>query len=236
NREAEKFQKSGFPALWNHRQGAKADAGGVEQGVANGRGHGHDGSLTGAGRRDVFAVEKYRFDFRHVGKARNAKARKTGVENTAVFEFDGFEQRAPETLDHGADHLVAETIRIHNGATFKGFHEANHSDRTGRSIDGDFRTRGDIAALFVADRQSKALARVRFLPRPAEGLRGRFENVSQALLFQILPSKFERVHVPAVSQIIHVGLAGEVIGRGGKTAVGAAAQDRRIDGMKFGAL
>src|SRR5262244_2933307 len=29
DREAEKFQKSGYPALWNHRQGAKADAGGV---------------------------------------------------------------------------------------------------------------------------------------------------------------------------------------------------------------
>ena len=61
---------------------------------------------------------------------------------------------------------------------------------------------------------------------PAELVGGGVEDGEQARLGKVLAAEGERVHVDGVGQLVHEGLAGEVVGGGGEAAIRALAQRR----------
>src|SRR5882724_2008580 len=163
---------SSWQPIWNHRQIVEANAGGVEDGVTDGRRHGHDGRFSGTGRRQIFAIKQDGFDFRNIAESRYAIVREMRILDAAVFEFDGFEERAAQTLNHRADDLVAQSVGIDDGAAFECFHQANDAHGAGYAVDGYFRTGDHVAAFLVATRKTAAFAPWNFLLRiPAEGFR-----------------------------------------------------------------
>ena len=99
--------------------------------------------------------------------------------DAAVFEFDGFEERAAQTLNHRADDLIAQSIGIDDGATFECFHQANDAHGAGCAVDGHFCAGGNVAALFEASCETEALPFLRFLSRPAEGFRSGIQHAAQ---------------------------------------------------------
>ena len=174
----------GFETARDKREGVQTGAGGVEDGVGDGGSYRHDRGFAGAGGGDVFAVEENGFDFGDVGEARDAIAGEAGVGDAAIFEFDGFEECAAESLNHGADDLIAEAVGIDDGATFEGFDQAHDADGAGSAIHGDFRAGGDVAAFFVSYGDAEALPFLRFLARPAEGFCRRLQDVAGARFLQ----------------------------------------------------
>ena len=109
-------RRSGF---WREGHGPAPDASGVKERVTDGRGYGHDGSFAGARGRNVFAIEKDRFDHRKVAETWDAIVCKERIFDAAVFELNGFEQSAAESLDVGTDDLIAQTVGIDDGAAFE---------------------------------------------------------------------------------------------------------------------
>lgn len=63
-----------YLAIWEHRKAPEAYARGMEDGVANRRGDGHDWCFACAGRRKVFAIQKDGFSFWEVSETRHAIA------------------------------------------------------------------------------------------------------------------------------------------------------------------
>ena len=83
-----------FQAFGDHGEAAEADAGGIEDGVADGRSETHDGRFSGACGRQILAVKQNNFDFGNVAEARHATARKSRIGDAAILELDGFKERA----------------------------------------------------------------------------------------------------------------------------------------------
>src|SRR5260221_14649276 len=96
--------------VWDHREGAEAHAGSVEEGVADGRGDADDGRFAGPRGGKVLPVEEHGFNYRNIFEARDAIFREGGVQDAAIFEVDGFEERAAEAHDVRAFHLVAKAV------------------------------------------------------------------------------------------------------------------------------
>ncbi len=115
--------------IWNHRQIIETNAGRIKDGIADRRRHGHDGCLASSCRRDVFAIHEDHFDFRNIAESRHAIACEMRIFYPAIFEFDGLEERAAQPLNHRADHLVAQTIRVNDGAAFERLYHARDTHR-----------------------------------------------------------------------------------------------------------
>ena len=81
-----------FQAARGEGQAAEANAGGVEDGVADRGSDADDGGFAGSGRRQIFAVDEDGLDFWNVAETRDAVLREVGIRNAAVFRFDRFEQ------------------------------------------------------------------------------------------------------------------------------------------------
>src|SRR5579864_5903513 len=118
-----------FQTVGDEWQRVKAGAGSVEDGIADGRGDGHNGRFASTRRSDIFSVEEDRFDFGDVAETRNAIARETRIGDAAVFELNGFEERASESLDVCADDLIAQAVGINDGAALKGGDQTHDADR-----------------------------------------------------------------------------------------------------------
>jgi len=161
------------------RHGAAADAGGVEQGVTDGGSYGHDGSLAGTRRREVFAIEENRFDGRKIAETRNTIAGEVRILDAAVCKLNRFEQSASESLNVGADDLIAQAVGIDDGATFKSGDQADYPEFGGSGISDDFRASGDITSLFTSGSDAETLTVFRLLRRPAEFLPGGLENSAE---------------------------------------------------------
>src|SRR6266700_7889458 len=101
------------------------------------------------------------------------------VLDSAVFKLDGFEERATQPLNDGSDHLVAQTIRVDNGAAFERLDNSHDAHCPGSAVDRDLGAGGNVAALLVARRDTEALTHLRFLARPAKRFRGGFEHGAQ---------------------------------------------------------
>src|SRR5215472_3124064 len=167
-------------AVGHERQIVQPYSGGVEQSVPNGRSDGHNGRLARASRWNVFPVEENRLDFGHIAESRHAISCKTRIQDATVLEFNGFEERPAETLNNRANNLIAQTIRIDNGAAFERFGDLHDAHATGSTIDSNFSASCDITTLLKAAGDPKALTSMRFLLRPAEGFRSSFQNGAQA--------------------------------------------------------
>ncbi len=76
---------------------------------------------------------------------------------------------------------------------------------------------------------------MRFALVPAEMRGGGFQHGAEALVLQVLEAKGERVCLHGAGQVVHMRLAGEVVGGGGQAAIRTLAQ-RRLPPVEFGAL
>src|SRR6476660_9130025 len=151
------FQLRGSQSVRNHRQILETNAGSVEDGVADGRRNGHDGRFAGTGGRQILPIEQDGFDFGDILESRHAIAREMRILDAAVFEFDGFEERTAQPLNHRADDLVPQSVGIYDGAALECFDQANDAHGTGRAVGGYFGTTGNVAALFKAGGETEAL-------------------------------------------------------------------------------
>src|SRR5260370_32144083 len=104
----------------------------------------------------MFAMEGEGLGFGDMGEARDAVARETRIGDAAVFELDGFEERAAEALNICADDLIAQAIGIDDGAAFERGYEANDADGAGLFVDSNFRAGCHITSLFIATGDSEA--------------------------------------------------------------------------------
>src|SRR6266446_10843875 len=101
------------------------------------------------------------------------------VLDAAVFKLDGFEERATQPLNDGSDHLVAQTIRVDDGAAFERLDNSHDAHCPGSAVDRHFGTRSHVAALLVATSKTESLPVLRFLARPAKRFRRGFEHGAQ---------------------------------------------------------
>src|SRR5712691_1541881 len=225
----------GLKSIGNHWQIVETNAGGVKNGIADGRRHGHDRRLAGAGGRNIFTIQQDGFDFRHVAEARHAIARETRILDAPVFKFDGFKERPAEPLNHRANHLVAQSIRVDDSAALERFDKPDYADSARLLAYHNFRAGRHVTALLIAAREPESLPFLRFLAWPAKGLRRSLQHRAEAGIGKILHAKVERVHLGSTRECIHVRFACEVIRRRSKPAIGTAPQDQR-HGMVFRSL
>src|SRR5712672_1285287 len=192
--------------------------GGVEDGVANGWGNRHYRRFAGSGGSDVFAIDKDSLDFGDVAEARDAIPGEARISDAAMVEFDGFEERAAEALDIRADDLIAQPIGIDDGTAFERGDQAHYAHAVCAIVDGDLGARRYVTSLLVSSSDAEA-ASCCFCARPAETLCRRFEDGAETGVFQILEAKFQGIDFGGVREGVHVHFAGEVIGRGGESAI-----------------
>src|SRR5204862_1710733 len=98
----------------------------------------HDGCLASSGGGNVFAIEQDGLDFGNIAEARHAVACEVRILYPAVFEFDSFEECAAQPLNHRSDHLVAQTIRVDDGAAFERFNQTHDAHRAGGLVHRHF--------------------------------------------------------------------------------------------------
>ena len=170
---------------------------------------------------------------RRVAEAGKAIALEVRVLDVAVAEQDGLKERAADALDDGAHVLIAQAVGVDDGPRLPGLDDANDFYFLGCGIDRDFGAGGGVAAFFHSAGDAESAGGCGLRIRPAELVRGGVEAGKQAGLGQVLQAEGERVHADAVSQLIHKGLAREVVGRGSQRAIGAYAE-RRLGRVIFG--
>ena len=160
---------------------------------------------------DPISRQGYAFDPRNVAKTWHAILRKTRIADTAVFKLDGFKQCATQSHDICADDLVAQAVRIDDGAAFERGDDAHHADVARVLLDGDFRAGCHVAIFFHTTADPESLSRLRFLSRPARRFCGAFKNGAQSRIGKILHAKFQRIDLRGAGQFVHEGFARKVI-------------------------
>src|SRR5229473_1763481 len=123
-------------------------------------------------------------------------------------------------------------IGIEDGAALEGHYQANDMNRAARTVYRHLRTSGHIASFLCSTRDSEAQLRGRLGLPPAELCGGGFEYSPQTRVLQALEAENERVDMEDVGEVVHVRLAGEVIGGGRQGAV-RPLPERRIGRMKL---
>src|ERR1700676_1570753 len=93
-----------------------------------------------------------------------------------VFKGDGFEKPSTQPLNHCADDLIAQAVRIDDRAALERLHKPYHAHVAGYAIDRDLGTSGHVASLFRSARQAKSLPFLRLLARPAKGFCGSLQD------------------------------------------------------------
>src|SRR5262249_45952932 len=193
---------------------AAADSAGIEKRVSDSRSYRHDGSLAGAGGGDIFAIEQDGFDCWKIAEARDSIACKMRGLDAAAFEWNGLKQGAAESLDVGADDLVAQAVGIDDGSAFKGSDQAHDLELAGFRAADDLGAGSHVTSLLVSGGDAKTLPLFRFLRRPAKLLRRGFEDVAEPFVGQITEPEFERIEIAGAGEFVHVCFASEVVGGG----------------------
>src|SRR5262249_52009206 len=80
------------------------------------------------------------------------------------------------------------------------------------AIDSDLGTSCDVASFLRSARDAETVVGLRLAFAPAELFGGRFQHRAETRVFEILESKFQRIHRDGVGEIIDVTLAREVVG------------------------
>ena len=115
---------------------------------------------------------------------------------------------------------------VGDGAAVERGNGANHFDCAGFGVGGDFGASGKVTAFFCAAGNAEAAAFSRFRRTPAERFCGGLENGAEAVVLEIFEPKLEWIYFDGAGEFVHVRLAGEIVGGGGKAAIGTLAQRR----------
>src|SRR3989442_3749610 len=214
-----------FRSEWNLPH---TDAGGIVDGIANGGCEDWDRDLPGAGSRRVQIINQDRVDFgKRVAEPQNRVADPVfGSDGTGCpVELDFFDQRAADALDHLTFHLVAETIRIYDGARVYAHGDFRHRDDALVLIDRNSGDHGAVAVKALVQDAGEAPAgdhagasgveRVTDVARrthiPARSLCDGVDDVDEARLRQMAQTVLDRVRLQAGSDFIHEALMGECV-------------------------
>ena len=114
-------------------------------------------------------------------------------------------------------------LGIHDCAAFERRYYAFQFDPLCCRVDGDFGARGDVAALFKTAGDAEAVVRFWLGLAPSELFGSGLQHSMHARVFQISVAEFERVDFRGACHVVHMRFAGEVVCRGGESAVGALA-------------
>src|SRR5262245_51358721 len=147
--------------------------------------------------------------------------------------MNAFKQRSSHRHHYGAANLVAQATGIHYSSRFPCC--CNTPNLYLIVSNRDFRTRGNVAALFDSASNAEATRWRALLTAPAELLCSRFKYGTQARIADVLQTKFQRIHTHCLCQFIHERFACEVVGRGRQPTIRALPK-WRICGMKLDAL
>ena len=186
----------------------------------------HDRRFAGAGRRKVGPVEQVNVELGDVPEPRHEVLRERRVEDDALLELHFLAQRRAEAHEQAAVDLRGEVGGVEDGAALEDFARAADGDLA--LLDGDLDARGDARSLLGAAGEAHADGGV-FLPAaagPVEALGGGFQDGAEARVVQVGEAELERVAAGGGGELVHEGLAGEVVGRRGEGAVGADPQGR----------
>src|SRR3989442_1602736 len=107
-----------------HRQRSKTNASGVENRVAYRGRQTNDRSFACASRRNTFTSHQHDFDCRNILETRHLIIRESGVENTAIFKLDRFEQSSAYGHRDRAFDLILQVQWIYDGAAIERFDDA----------------------------------------------------------------------------------------------------------------
>ena len=156
-----------------HWQRSETNASGIENRVAYRGRQANDRSFACAGRRNIFISCEHDFDCRNILETRHLIIRESGVENTAIFKLDRFEQSAADGHGDRAFDLILQVQWIYDGAAIERFDYAHDSNFSGlvsgrRPIDRDLRAGGNISVLFKAACDAEAPIARGFLFAPTK--------------------------------------------------------------------
>jgi len=119
------------------RQFAKAHAGGVEDGVGDGRRTRDGRGFADAHRRLVLSRQHQDVDLRNVRKFDDRVGAPFSAGHRSAIERHLFHQRAAGRLDNVAVDLVAHAVRIDHQPGILPRHDTRHADVAGGFVDGD---------------------------------------------------------------------------------------------------
>jgi len=97
--------------------------------------------------------------------ARRSAALIVRGDSISGYSIEPIESALASAWNHRADHLVAQTIRVYDGAAFERLHHARNAHCSRSLIHCYFGKGCHIAALLVAARDSESLPLLRFLAR-----------------------------------------------------------------------
>src|SRR5256885_4699049 len=130
-------------ALRRERRFAQARSRGVEAGVADGRGHGPNGSLAAADRGHLRPVDQRDLDLWNLFVAQNRIARPIEILDSRGIELYLFHERAAGALNDVAFNLILQAVGIDDQAAIVRDADFLDGHLAARSIDFDFRDHGD---------------------------------------------------------------------------------------------
>src|SRR6185436_7791657 len=95
-----------FYSVRRHRERPQAHPDGIEDRVPNRGRESNDRSLPRARRRQILAIDQYRFNHWNVTKPRNSVPREARIHNRAVIKVELLEQSTTDSLHNRALNLI----------------------------------------------------------------------------------------------------------------------------------
>ena len=200
--------KSGGPWLLGagrERHPADAHAGGVEDGVGDGRRDRPARRFAGARRRDLRMVDQHHVDlFGRLGDVEDRIGQPIDAGHGLVVELDLLPQRAADALHDVALDRHADAVRIDDLAAIMGDRELAHPDLAAAAVDVDLGDHRDAraVALRVGDAAAGDLVAGLVLARrrpglPARLLRRRLDDGDVARILDVAQAELDRIDVRA---------------------------------------
>src|SRR5262249_50767558 len=159
-------------------------------------------------------------------EARKAVVSKARVENAPIGKENLFEEGATDSLNDRAHHLVLEPVGIDHRARLPGLDHAHNPHRSGRGVDGYLGAGGHVSALFGAAGNAEAALRSGLILAPSESFGGGTQRGAEPRVVKVLQAELERIECHAVRDLVHMRLAGKIVGGRSKTPVGTLTQRR----------
>jgi hypothetical protein len=142
--------------LWRHGHVGEAYPRSGKDCVANRWSQANEACFASARRRQFLAVNEHDLNLRRVPEPGNAVLRKVWVQYPAIGKEDSLEECAADALNNGACELIAQAVRIHDGAALPGLNDTADSHSLGGGINLHLGTCGDIASFVHTAGDAKA--------------------------------------------------------------------------------
>src|SRR4029078_2600366 len=147
-------------------------------------------------------------DLRNVTNPRQLILRKLAVENLSILKLNVLEQRTANRLHHRAFNLIVQMQLIHDRTTLETLNHSLDLHTPGLRINRNFRGSRDVTPFLKSTRDPNA-ASFSLFASPPKRLCRRLQHRFQTLVFDVLQTKLNRVHIYQLRLLIHVYFASE---------------------------